>query len=420
MAQDTPISQLSAGRFGFAVNGTESRLSLGPGLGQIDLAKWGRRDRLKISLPDLDRPGRNDPSLADQKIGQLIEQSDKGPRTLHEFYLKDPPGGDAAHDLEHEITWEANPDQSGLSSGYFEVAYKLSFSKNLRFFKQDPARVRSKGTMPEHIQGGYAIYRTAPLPLGDRKVLMGSIKFGQIPRGQLYAADGRWVWVEPVVKNGGLNYQLPREFLSQAAAPFRFLPTYGYTTVGSSWWDYDGDLGACRPAAALSQAGTLTKVKAYFGGGGVDDYEVRLGVYTHNGDTDRPDSLLDQGASALTIPGDAEDWYELAMPGGETLASGSYYWPAVSVEDADGGMAVAFDTAVSGYKHSGYYGYNWQSTPSFPATFPAPHYENADQALSICLEYTTGWTGEIEGIDDADIDQVEGLALSEIDEIDGV
>jgi len=93
---------------------------------------------------------------------------------------------------------------------------------------------------PENVVGSYAVYASEPKMniKGGKKYRTG--KVAHIYRPHIIDAEGKETWGILNIKNGIYSVEIPQDFLDKAVYPIKSNDTFGYGTVGGSWWDSGG------------------------------------------------------------------------------------------------------------------------------------------------------------------------------------
>lgn len=182
--------------------------------------------------------------------------------------------------------------KEGLEGGGFEIevylkekpqkntfTFSIDGAENLDFFYQPPLSEEAiegqtctatectdeegnvKTRRPENIVGSYAVYR--------KNKSGNNYKTGKvfhIYRPQIIDANENKTWGTLTYENGSLAVEVPQNFLDKATYPVTVDPTFGYTSLGSSfqqiadWFSDDNERAG--HAENLSEAGTLDSLHA--------------------------------------------------------------------------------------------------------------------------------------------------------------
>lgn len=188
---------------------------------QFKLKNWDNETNFSLRYID-------DLSGVVEKIGDTIKYI-KEKEEVH-FYEK--PNFDELGGFEIEILLKEKPASN-------KIRFSIQ-SKGLNFFYQPELTQKEKdngGGRPDNVIGSYAVYHKTKRDniVGQNEYRTG--KAFHIYRPKIIDKNGNWIWGELNIdeQTGILTITIDQQWLDGAIYPVLVDPTFGYTTVGSSW-----------------------------------------------------------------------------------------------------------------------------------------------------------------------------------------
>jgi hypothetical protein len=195
---------------------------------------------------------------------------------------------------------------------------------------------------PDNVAGSYAIYHANPPPNTDKSKIYKTGKIGHIYRPKITDNNGDWVWgtlsIDPVV--GTITVTVDHQWLVHAAYPIIVDPTFGYTTIGGSSYNFtNARYPICLVGASLAYTASanqaIRKFSAYCSG-----TAMNMAAYVVTGLL--PGTQLASGV-ALS-PGGSAGWISSAFVE-QRMVNGTKYGVAIG-DFLAGGTTVYYDVGT--------------------------------------------------------------------------
>ena len=210
---------------------------------EVKLTKWNEEENLTVSVTD---------DMEDKAIqigDKTISKSKDGKREYH-FYTKTAEEiGSNTAGFEYELILNEKPKTNVFT-------WKLDGWEDLDFFYQ-PAltedEIKDGKNRKENIVGSYAVYHKTK---NNNKYKAG--KLFHIYRPKITDTNGVWIWGELNIKDGVLTVTVDKQWLNKAKYPVSVDPTFGYTTVGGSYFGYSANRWVGSLFTSPSDIGTVS------------------------------------------------------------------------------------------------------------------------------------------------------------------
>jgi len=248
-------------------------------------------------------------------------------------------------------------------------------SKGVEFFYQGeltPEEIEKGCERPEEAIGSYAVY----CDKANNKYKTG--KVCHIYRPLCIDKNGRKVYAELLIDDKYLTITIPQDYVDICVYPMTIDPTFGYTSVGESWFACSDRIIFYKATSGVSGIANPGSIYVYSLNGGTQ--YARCGLYESESGGINGASKLSSSEAELNISiGDVKAWFSGAVTVSGGISSSTDYILAVHGDS----FYIAYDDGGSAW----YDGLTYtQGVNSLPST--GPNASSLSRYVSIYLNYT--------------------------------
>lgn len=234
---------------------------------------------------------------------------------------------------------------------------------------------------PENVVGSYAVYHSTKGGMNDKNGK--DYKTGKafhIYRPHIIDANGSETWGILHIENGIYSVEIPQEFLDKAVYPIKSNDTFGWGTVGGTYWKISYSMASLFQSAG---GGSVTSISTWLTLSATKS--CRFGIYDNGtGSADVSVDLIANGTTDSTSLGArTAELTTLNLTSSATINESTYYrLAAYDGNDSSGGYY--YDTAS---------GSIYVQTGDLPS--PSNFVQYSSVRMSIYATYTLATSGTI-------------------------